>query len=236
MLELNPDRCFVIAEAGTAHLGYPANALRLVGAAKQTGADAVKFQWFTDEVDEQSMFCWIDDDDERAPRWRQSSLSLSMWADVKEFADKLDIMLLASTFERETVEWLSILGIEATKVASRAAKAFPYDVERLPKPFLVSTGMYGMGTCPGEDIYYLECEAQYPSTMAWPEDSVHGFSDHSGAPFLGIDAISRGCKLLEVHFMIDPVDAGPDLPACLTLDELKLVCEARDYYAERKAA
>lgn len=33
----------------------------------------------------------------------------------------------------------------------------------------------------------------------------------------------------------DPVDAGPDLPACLTLDELKLVCEARDYYAERKA-
>jgi sialic acid synthase SpsE len=65
---------------------------------------------------------------------------------------------------------------------------------------------------------------------------LSGFSDHSGKPFLGIDAISRGCKLLEVHFKVDGIDAGLDLPACLTVDELRLVCEARDYYAERRAA
>ena len=35
---------------------------------------------------------------------------------------------------------------------------------------------------------------------------------------------------------LDDISAGPDLPACLTVDELKLVCQAREYYAERRAA
>ena len=56
--------------------------------------------------------------------------------------------------------------------------------------------------------------------------------------------VSASCAITELHnadsrtatgnFYIDEEDAGPDLPASLTLDELKLVCEARDAFAELK--
>jgi N,N'-diacetyllegionaminate synthase len=234
MLDLSTrDRCFVIAEAGTAHLGSVMGAIDLVHAAKDAGADAVKFQWFTPGVNQDTMFCWIEGDEERAEWWRKSALDSDDWARVKEYADSIGIMLLASAFENETVAWLGFLDIEATKVASRAAADFPYD--EASKPWLVSTGMYSPLEIP-TGAFLIQCEARYPSQIKWWK-TEWGFSDHSGKPFLGIDAISRGCKLLEVHFMIDLIDAGPDLPACLTLDELKLVCRARDYFnAERVAA
>ena len=236
MLNLtNRDRCFVIAEAGTAHLGNRDKAYDLLQAAVKAGADAIKFQFFSPIVSQQSMFCWIQGDAIRVQRWRRSYLPLNVWREVKRHAEIQGLVFLASTFEHETVAWLNELGVVATKVASRAAKNFPYDMDGLPRPFLISDGM-GLPTLLPHDHIKLSCEAAYPSTRAWEGKLHRGFSDHSGAPFLGIDAIARGCKLLEVHFMIDPIDAGPDLPACLTLDELKLVCQARDYYSERKAA
>jgi N-acetylneuraminate synthase len=228
----------VIAEAGTAHADPDpkkrfCKALRLVDAAHSAGADAIKFQWFASPCE---MFCWMEGDGMRAPRWLASWMDPEEhWKQVKEFSEACGLVFLASAFERTTTQWLIDLNLAATKVASRAAKTFPYDMEGLPRPFLISGGM-GLPVNPlPQDTILLECESKYPSTQAW-EKAWPGFSDHSGKPFLGIDAISRGCKLLEVHFMIDPIDAGPDLPACLTIDELKLVCQARDYYAERKTA
>ncbi len=41
-----PSSCFIIAEAGVNHNGDADHALRLVDAAAETGADAVKFQTF----------------------------------------------------------------------------------------------------------------------------------------------------------------------------------------------
>lgn len=233
MLDLKDGRCFVIAEAGTAHAGAEEHrlfrALDLVDAAANGRADAVKFQWFHNPNPD-TMFCWIDGDEARAPRWHASFMPPDDWKKVRDYALGCGIVLLASVFEKTTVQWLVDLELQATKVASRAAKNFPY--EGLPKPFLISTGMDGPGFDPPGSVY-LQCEASYPSSTAWRGVVDVGFSDHSGKPFLGIDAIARGCKLLEVHYMIDRIDAGPDLPACLTVDELKLVCEARDYYANR---
>jgi sialic acid synthase SpsE len=76
----------------------------------------------------------------------------------------------------------------------------------------------------------LECEANYPSTARW-KNRLPGFSDHSGNPWRAVDAIARGCRLIEVHYCIDPRDAGPDLPASLSLEQLRTVCEARDAFA-----
>ena len=46
---MTPERVFVVAEAGVNHNGDPALAERLVTAAAEAGADAVKFQTFTAE-------------------------------------------------------------------------------------------------------------------------------------------------------------------------------------------
>ncbi len=244
MLELKENRCFVIAEAGTAHMGSVTRAMEYVECASQCGADAIKFQWFyhyhTSPLS-RDFFCWIEGDEAREPRWRQSVMDPDEWQQVKEFADACGLTFLASAFQTRTVQWLIDLNLAATKVASRAAKTFPYETPGLPRPFLVSLGMlegdieHPTGDPDDADHIWLECEAKYPSTIAYKGGS-EGFSDHSGKPFFGIDAISRGCRLLEVHFAIESIHAGPDLPACLAPNELKLICEARDYFHDRNSA
>lgn len=234
------DRAFVIAEAGTAHANpcreaRLRKALELVDAAASAGADAVKFQWFW-QYDganplplRDDMFCWFAGDEARLPRWLASVMGRDEWAQVKEYAEACGLVFLASTFQHATVSWMGHLGVVASKVASRAAKEFPYDFT--PKPHLVSLGMFDALYAP-LDAFLIECEARYPSTRRW-KAMRPGYSDHSGRPFNSIDAISRGCALVEVHYRINRVSAGPDLPATLSVDELRLVCEARNYYANR---
>ena len=240
MFELT-DKCFVIAEAGTCH-SLPVQitryhlAIAYVDAAVTAGADAGKFQIFTNPIKD-DMFCWMPGDAERMKRWEHSELRVGQWAYIKQYAEAHKIMFLASVFQHSTVEMLNELGVEATKVASRAAKDFPYG--KSPAPYLISDGMFL--TPEGGDVIGLQCEANYPSTVRWMDGPIEnliyrpGFSDHSGTPWRAIDAIAHGCKLVEVHYYIEPEEAGPDYPASLTLDELKLVCDARDAFADMAA-
>lgn len=234
---LDRDRAFIIAEAGTCHASHYKpfrrdRAFTYVAAAKQAGADAVKFQVFH-APSPQTIFCWMDGDEERVARWRNSVLTFENWKDIKALAEDMDLVFLASVFEHETVEWLNELKVAATKVASRAARDFPYG--KSPAPYFVSNGMYVPPL--RDDVIILQCEANYPSSTRWSGkllsyEPPFGFSDHSGHPIRAIDALARGCKLLEVHYFIEESDAGPDLPASLTVDQLRLVCQARDVLAE----
>jgi sialic acid synthase SpsE len=233
------DRTFIIAEAGTCHASNDPEfrfrrAMKYVHAAVRAGADSIKFQIFNDPNPD-TMFCWIEGDEARAGRWRQSYMPFDEWAAVKNEAESCGIVFLASVFEYETVEWLTPLGVQATKIASRAANT-PLDVESrsrgvfasAPRPWLISNGMYECQEM--DNVIVLECESNYPSTALW-SGKFPGFSDHSGNPWRAIDAISRGCSLIEVHFYLDPLHAGPDLPASLTTEGLGLICQARDAFA-----
>ena len=258
------DKCFIIAEAGTCHAHHDPEeryyvAMDYVNTAVAVGVDAIKFQMFLDPNPE-TMFCWIDGDEDRSRRWKQSVLSLEKWHKVKNEAEARGIMFLSSAFEYETVKWQTELGVAATKVASRAA-GYLDKYKDAPKPLLVSNGMYPVAEA--KDQIILQCEANYPSTTRWqgepftishksistdkislaPGEIIYcgendircvtgftGFSDHSGHPWRAIEAMARGCRLLEVHFYMNPSHAGPDYPASLTLDELKLVREARDAF------
>ena len=226
-LELT-NRCFIIGEVGTCHANPDPSerfyrAMDYVHIASTTGIDAIKFQMF-DDPNPETMFCWIEGDKDRAYRWSQSRLSIDQWWKVKCEAEQCGLVFLSSPFEHETVKWQTELDVCATKVASRAA-AYLDAYKNAPKPLLVSNGMYEVESA--DDRIILQCEANYPSHTRWKQRE-HGFSDHSGNPYRAIDAIARGCKLLEVHFYVNPVHAGPDLPASLTLDQLRMVCEARD--------
>ncbi len=219
------EKVFIIAEAGTAHADPDPskrlkNAIRYARCAQGAGADAVKFQMFVDPL--RDMFCWIDGDEARSGRWLDSALTLDEWKAVKNETNLLGIKLFASVFQHKTIQWIKELKLEVTKVASRAANTFPYGSG--PTPYLVSNGMFPVPD--REDIIEFQCEANYPSTQWWDGVST-GFSDHSGTPERAIAAIRRGCKLIEVHFYDSPEDAGPDLPACLTLNELALVSRER---------
>ncbi len=226
---------FIIAEAGTCHANRDPEArfrraMKYTHAAVRAGASAIKFQIFNNPNPE-TMFCWMDGDDARADRWHQSAMPYKDWLEVKGEAESCGIMFLASVFEYETVGWLSDLGVQATKVASRAAKDLG-NFDGAPRPLLISDGMHPVDERQG---IRLECEAKYPSTAQWtindPARMHRGFSDHSGNPWRAIDAMARGCKLIELHYYLDPLHAGPDRPASLTIEELELVCQARDNFA-----
>ena len=228
------DRCCVIAEVGTCHANRDPEArfrraMKYVHAAVRAGATAVKFQIFDNPTPE-TMFCWQAGDEARADRWHQSAMPFKDWQEVKGEAESCGIMFLASVFEYKTIEWLIELDVQATKVASRAALHLD-EFDIAPHPLLISNGMHDIG---GEgyirDSIGLECEANYPSTARW-ENVFPGFSDHSGNPWRAIDAMARGCKLIELHYYLDPLHAGPDRLASLTIEELELVCQARDNFA-----
>lgn len=230
--KLNGKRCFIIAEAGTNHSDIvPADrkekALHYVERAKEFGADAVKFQIFSRDV----LFCPIDGDHTRMIRWEKSRLSSGDWKQVKRYAEKLGIIFLASGFQTDVIGWLKDMKLSAYKVASRAAKTFPY--REMPGPFLISNG-FGFNRKVPNSIT-LQCSPQYPSVVRWGGKHP-GFSDHSGSEWTGIDAMARGLSLLEVHFHSDvnSQHGGPDQKVCLSPKQMKNLCEARDAFHQMR--
>jgi sialic acid synthase SpsE len=121
--------------------------------------------------------------------------------------------------------------LPAYKVASRAAKSYPY--REMPGPFLISNG-FGFKLRVPNSIT-LQCSAKYPSTVRWGGKHP-GFSDHSGSEWTGIEAMARGLSLLEVHFVRDLTSnhGGPDRAVCLNPLQMKRLCKARDAFFEMR--
>jgi N,N'-diacetyllegionaminate synthase len=234
----NSQPCYIIAEAGTAYAGESNNA-RMLNAvehavmAKKAGADAVKFQMFAGP---EALFCPVAGDEKRWLRWAQTFMNLESWAAVKSVCETNGITFLASAFQPTAVQWLKDLNVAAYKVASRAAATYPYDA--VPGPFIVSDGMVKGDVFNG---IRLQCVSKYPTPLAeaqWNGSfslANFGLSDHSGTIWPGLDAMARGAPLLEVHYAIDKSDAGNDAPVCLSVDRLKLLCEARDAFHTMRA-
>ncbi len=241
-------RAYVIAEAGTCHGGDETRARNYIAAAHMAGADAVKFQIF---VPDEALFCHIEGDDKRLKRWRKSMLGLREWERLAELSQKLGIDFLASVFQPTAIKWLKQLHPTAIKVASRAALSFPYD--EFEHPYLVSLGM-----CSDEQfielsdtlhqkrkqVIWLLCKSEYPSPVSWlnlhdirayrRHGAPVGVSDHSASVIPGIAAMTAGAAVVEVHYAIDRRHAGNDAPACLNVEELQLLCGARDALVEMR--
>lgn len=227
----------IIAECGTAHCGSMNHAVTLMDLAKEAGADGVKFQAFWKH---EPLFCELPGDENRKERWNASALSYEEWRDIQNWAGRLGLKFGLSVFQQTGVHILQCLEPDFVKVASRAALTFPYD--ELEGPFLISTGMISTeqrrelvsklnGT--GKHFSFLHCVSKYPTPLEdarWPGNG-DGLSDHSGNPWVAIDALSRGCKTIEVHF--GAID-GPDAAVSLNSDQLKMICEARDAFAQMR--
>lgn len=218
-------KAYIIAEAGTAYAGKPRTALQYVTAAKNAGADAIKFQMFTPR---EELFCPLEGDENRWAWWNYSMLRLSQWRRIKEHADDLGIHFLASVFQHTGVEWLKTLDPPAWKVASRAAEKFPYG--DAPGPFLISTGCGDFYVGGMKDLL-LQCAMKYPTSLSearWNADE-EGLSDHSGTIYPALDALARGAQVIEVHIKLNK--DSHDAASAIFPDDLKRITEARDGFA-----
>ena len=218
---------YIIAEAGTAHGGNIKTAMQFVEAAKNAGADAIKFQMFTPR---EELFCPMEGDEYRWAWWNQSMLTFDEWKIIKQHAKNYGIDFFASVFQKTGIEWGKKLEFPVWKVASRATKVFPY--KEVAGPFLISDHALECKRDYYSDEVWLDCYGQYPTplSLAGWNSSYDGLSDHSGTIFPALDAMARGASVIEVHIKLN--DSGPDAESSITPYNLRQITEARDGFAE----
>lgn len=142
-------RCFVIAEAGVNHNGSPDLALRLVDAAAEAGADAVKFQTFKPErlvargtptAEYQAANCGAADQLEML---RALELPEDAYPKLVARCEERGIEFMSTPFDVESAHMLAKLGVARIKVGSGDLTSLPFleALAALRLPLILSTGM-----------------------------------------------------------------------------------------------
>lgn len=250
------DNVFIIAEAGVNHNGDINIARKLVDAAVEAGADAVKFQTFKAE----ELVC---KDAKKAEYQKQSTrkdecqlemlkkLELNIY-DHKElinYCNAKGIMFLSTPFDLQSIELLEELNMKIYKIPSGEITNFPYlkKIAGLKKKIIMSTGMCYLNEVKdaldvlkengSQDITILHCNTEYPTpiedvnlnamiTMKNELNVKVGYSDHTLGIEVPIAAASMGASVIEKHFTLDKQMEGPDHKASLNPKELKLMVES----------
>lgn len=231
---------YVIAEAGVNHNGDPREAHRLIDAARESGADAVKFQFFSADqlvaanaatCEYQQMAMGVVD---QRQMLRKLELSIERFAELKAYADRVGIEFLATPFGISELEALVDLGVPALKIASPDIVNVPLltAAARSRIPLIVSTGASDLDEVDlavdlirrhrADDRFaLLHCVSAYPTdpadarlacirTLADRYGIPVGFSDHTADPAFSMFAVSAGAVILEKHLTLDRSALGPD--------------------------
>lgn len=244
-------RCFIIAEAGVNHNGDPELARRLIDAAAEAGADAVKFQTFKTEKIATTHAPKADYQKENTGEGgsqvemiRKLELSSDIFADLKGYCERLGILFLSTPFDEESTDFLDELGMAAFKVASGEITNLPLlgHIALKGKPIILSTGMsdlsevqdavWTLREAGNEDIILLHCVSTYPAdpadinlramgTMASTFEVPVGYSDHTLGLTVSLAASAIGACVIEKHFTLDRTLPGPDQRASLEPGELR---------------
>src|SRR5689334_12879883 len=112
-LKNDPNRIYVIAEAGLNHGGNKERALALVRAAKWAGADAVKFQPFRPEG-------WAANNRSSAlqEQLKKLDLPLDTFRALHKEAKRIGIDFLSTPCDEQNADLLCDLGVNAFKIDS----------------------------------------------------------------------------------------------------------------------
>jgi N,N'-diacetyllegionaminate synthase len=243
--------CFIIAEAGVNHNGSLDLALKLVDAAAEAGADAVKFQTFRAErlvtrsaPKAEYQLRTTDRAESQFEMLKRLELDESMHRAIAAHCAKVGILFLSTPFDEESCDFLESLGLAAFKIPSGELTNLHFlnHAARKGKPMVVSTGMATLAetaravdaiTKEGlNDLILLHCVSNYPAqptdinlramtTLGQAFNRPAGFSDHSEGNAIAIGAVALGACLVEKHFTIDRALPGPDHRASIEPPELK---------------
>jgi N,N'-diacetyllegionaminate synthase len=176
-------KVFIIAEAGVNHNGSLEIAKKLVAAAKNAGADAVKFQTFkTDKLvsknaqkaDYQKNNTGSAQDKQRDMLTRLE-LPYDAFRQIKKYCDELGITFLSTPFDFESIDFLSALEMPVFKIASGEITNLPYliKIAQTKKNVILSTGMCEMREISdalkildshgAPKVSLLHCTTEYPA-------------------------------------------------------------------------
>jgi len=241
---------FIIAELSANHNQDFDLAKKGVKVAFEAGCDAIKLQTYTPDT----LTLNVKNDIFKAgdiwsgeymyDLYQRAYMPWDWHEPLKEYADKLGILLFSSPFDNSAVDLLEKLNIPAYKISSFEITDIPlieYTASK-GKPIIISTGIAGeediklaISACKkvgNEDIILLKCTSAYPAKpesmnlitihdMAIKFDVTTGLSDHT----LGIDAViasvALGARVIEKHFTPDENIDTPDAQFSLSPFQLK---------------
>lgn len=215
---------FVIAEAGVNHNGDFETALKLAKAAKDSGADAVKYQLFS------SQRLWGDD------RIKHLELSNEQMRDIAAYCKTMGIEFMCTPFGVPELEFLTPM-LQRVKIASGCVRRLPLleAVKATHLPVIASTGM-----CNRDDVEFLKeffagrltllhCTSAYPCRLEDVNlramqnigyyDYAIGYSDHTNGITVAIAAVALGAVVIEKHLTLDRKAEGPDHKTSITPKE-----------------
>lgn len=247
---MDGNRVLVIAEAGVNHNGSLELAKKLAFAAKECGADIVKFQTarlssLVSKKAEMAAYQKTNVGQEMSQKEMLKGLLLSFdeFVELAKYCRDIGITFLSTPFDIESVDFLDALGCDMWKVPSGEITNLPYleHIAKTHKKIILSTGMATMEEIKNalsvfekegiKDITILHCTTQYPT----PFDEVNlnamltirrefgypiGYSDHTQGSCVPVAAVAMGATVIEKHFTLDKKMKGPDHKASLEPKEL----------------
>lgn len=237
----------VIAEVAQAHDGSLGMAHAYIDAVADAGADGIKFQTHIAAEESTLSEPWrvrfSPQDETRYAYWHRMAFSEPQWQALRTHARKRDLMFLSSPFSVAAVDLLQRIGVTGWKVGAGEITT-PDLLERMLDtglPVLLSNGMStwaemdrAVTKAKERDVpvAVFQCTSAYPcppektglNVLAELRSRYRcpvGLSDHSGTIYAGLAACALGADLLEVHVTFSRQSFGPDVPASVTLDELR---------------
>ncbi len=246
----------IIAEAGVNHNGDLATAKKLVLAAKDAGADIVKFQ--TANLDAlvsrfAEMAEYQKDNIGKVTSQREMLqnvlLSYEDFIELADFCREAGVQFLSTPFDLESIEFLEKLGITLWKIPSGEITNYPYlmRIAKIGYPVILSTGMSTMEEIASAvrllkengagEITLLHCTTEYPTpyqevnlkamlTLKEAFGVETGYSDHTLGIEVPVAAVAMGAGVIEKHFTLSREMEGPDHKASLEPEELCRMVQA----------
>lgn len=246
---------YIIAEMSANHAGSIERAKEIIRAARESGADCIKIQTYTQDT------LTIDCDNEyfniTDGTWKGENLyslygkAYTPWewqAELKAEADRIGIDFFSTPFDNSAVDFLEGIGVEFYKIASFEMVDIPLIeyVASKGKPIIMSTGMAtreeieeavaAVKRQGNENLILLKCSSAYPAISA----DMHlktiqhmkaqfgvpvGLSDHSMGSLGAATAVALGAAVIEKHFCMSREIDNPDASFSMTPEEFKQMVE-----------
>jgi sialic acid synthase SpsE len=219
---------YTIVESGINHNGSIQTAYQMIEVAKESGADAIKFQTF--RADE---FC--DKESYLYPIFKKCEIRSDHWQYIKERCDLFKITFLSTPQNFSDLEILLGCGVKAIKIGSddltNVSLIRKYSETKLP--IILSCGMadeseinIATETIREYERHYplilMHCTSSYPTFpkdvnmrklirmgVKYPE-MILGYSDHTYGHIASVLAVAYGARVFETHFTLDNNYIGPD--------------------------
>ena len=231
--------CFVVAEIGHNHQGKIKTCMEMLKVAKDCGANAVKLQ----KRDNKNLYTKAsynkpyDNENSFGATYGEHrealEFGLSEYTELKAYAKELGIIMFATAFDFQSVDFLTQLDMPAFKVASGDLKNIPLltYMAKVGKPIVLSTGggtiedvnrAYDAIMPINPQLCILQCTASYPA--AFEELNLHvittyrerfpqtvvGLSSHDNGIAMALAAYMLGARIVEKHFTLNHTWKGTD--------------------------